>query len=49
MKKIFITLLLFAVIGAHAQTNLDNYIRTALDNNETVNSSNSFLLKVCMP
>jgi len=45
MKKIFITLLLFAVIGAHAQTNLDNYIRTALDNNETVKQQQFLLTK----
>ena len=43
MKKVFITLLLFGFIGADAQTTLDNYIKTALANNETIRQQ-QFLL-----
>lgn len=45
MKKIFITLLLFRVIGASAQTSLDTYIKTALNNNETIKQQQFLLTK----
>jgi outer membrane protein TolC len=45
MKKILITLLLFRVIGAHAQTSLDTYIKTALSNNETIKQQQFLLTK----
>lgn len=45
MKKIFITVLLFRVIGAYAQTNLDAYIKTALTNNETIKQQQFLLTK----
>lgn len=45
MKKIFITLLLFRVIGASAQTSLDTYIKTALSNNETIKQQQFLLTK----
>lgn len=45
MKKIFITLLLFHGIGAYAQTNLDAYIKTALNNNETIKQQQFLLTK----
>jgi len=45
MKKIFITLLLFRVVGAYAQTNLDAYIKTALNNNETIKQQQFLLTK----
>ncbi|MCU7552874.1 TolC family protein [Chitinophagaceae bacterium LB-8] len=45
MKKVFITLLLFRVIGAYAQTNLDAYIKTALNNNETIKQQQFLLTK----
>src|SRR5687768_18561568 len=45
MKKLFITLLLFRVIGAYAQTSLDNYIKTALSNNETIRQQQFLLTK----
>ncbi|MFC0772081.1 TolC family protein [Terrimonas alba] len=45
MKKVFITLLLFRVIGAYAQTNLDAYIKIALNNNETIKQQQFLLTK----
>lgn len=45
MKKVFITLLLFRVIGAYAQANLDAYIKTALNNNETIKQQQFLLTK----
>jgi outer membrane protein TolC len=45
MKRIFITLLLFRVIGAYAQTSLDAYINTALNNNETIKQQQFLLTK----
>jgi outer membrane protein TolC len=45
MKKIFSTLLLFSVIGGQAQTNLDAYIKTALNNNETIKQQQFLLTK----
>ncbi|WP_276504056.1 TolC family protein [Terrimonas pollutisoli] len=45
MKKVFITLLLFNGIGVYAQTNLDAYIKTALDNNETIKQQQFLLTK----
>ncbi|HKO81323.1 MAG TPA: TolC family protein, partial [Chitinophagaceae bacterium] len=45
MKKVFITLLLFRVVGAYAQTNLDAYIKTALSNNETIKQQQFLLTK----
>ena len=45
MKKILITLLLFGVIGASAQTNLDAYVKTALNNNETIKQQQFLLTK----
>jgi len=45
MKRISITLLLFRVIGAYAQTNLDTYIKTVLNNNETIKQQQFLLTK----
>jgi outer membrane protein TolC len=45
MKKLFITLLLFWVIGAYSQTHLDAYIKTALSNNETIKQQQFLLTK----
>jgi len=45
MKKILITLLLFPVIGAYSQTSLDAYIKTALNNNETIKQQQFLLTK----
>jgi outer membrane protein TolC len=45
MKKVFITLLLFRVIGAYSQTSLDAYIKTALSNNETIKQQQFLLNK----
>jgi outer membrane protein TolC len=45
MKKIFITLFLFSGIGAYAQSNLDAYIKTALNNNETIKQQQFLLTK----
>ncbi len=45
MKKIFITLFLFSGIGAYAQTNLHAYIKTALNNNETIKQQQFLLTK----
>lgn len=45
MKKAFFTLLLFSFIGAHSQSRLDDYIKTALDNNETIKQQQFLLTK----
>jgi outer membrane protein TolC len=45
MKKIFLTLLLFPVIGVYSQTSLDAYIKTALNNNETIKQQQFLLTK----
>jgi len=47
MKKIFLTLLMFPVIGveAYSQTSLDGYIKTALSNNETIKQQQFLLSK----
>src|SRR5687768_576203 len=45
MKKVFIALLLLRFIGAYAQTSLDAYINTALDNNETIKQQQFLLTK----
>jgi outer membrane protein TolC len=45
MKKMFIAFLLFGFIGAYAQTNLNAYIKTALDNNETIKQQQFLLTK----
>lgn len=45
MKKAFFTLLLFSFIGAHSQSRLDDYLKTALDNNETIKQQQFLLTK----
>lgn len=45
MKKVFLTLLLFGFIVAGAQTTLDNYIKTAFANNETIRQQQFLLTK----
>src|SRR5688572_32581076 len=45
MKKLLIILLLFGARGAYAQTNLDTYIQTALNNNETIKQQQFLLTK----
>jgi len=45
MKKIFLTLFLFRVIGAYSQTSLDTYIKTALSNNESIKQQQFLLTK----
>ena len=45
MKKLFVILLLFRVIGAYSQTSLDVYINTALSNNETIKQQQFLLTK----
>ena len=45
MKRLFILLLLFPVIETYSQTSLDNYIKTALSNNETIKQQQFLLTK----
>jgi outer membrane protein TolC len=45
MKNILIALLLFRAIGAYSQSSLDSYIKTALNNNETVKQQQFLLTK----
>lgn len=45
MKRLFIILLLFPVIDTYSQTSLDDYIKTALGNNETIKQQQFLLTK----
>lgn len=45
MKKVLITLLLLRVIEANSQASLDAYIKTALNNNETIRQQQFLLTK----
>ena len=45
MKNILIALLLFRAIEAYSQSSLDSYIKTALNNNETVKQQQFLLTK----